>query len=106
MGGAETLYVGLRHPDQFAWIGAFSSAPMLFGKPDEAFPALSEKDNAKLKLFWIACGKADGLLKANQEFSAWLKTKNVEHKYVETEGAHTWLVWRRYLTDFMSQVKW
>ena len=30
MGGAETLYVGLNHLDKFAWIGAFSSAPMLF----------------------------------------------------------------------------
>jgi enterochelin esterase-like enzyme len=106
MGGAETLFVGLRHTDQFAWIGAMSSAPQLFGKPEEAFPALSEKDNAKLKLLWIACGKSDGLLKANQTFVEWLKTKNITHKYIETEGAHTWLVWRRYLTDFLSQVNW
>jgi enterochelin esterase family protein len=106
MGGAETLYVGLRHTDKFAWIGAMSSAPMLFGKPEEAFPNLSEKDNAKLKLLWIACGKSDGLLKANQTFVEWLKTKNITNKYIETEGAHTWLVWRRYLTDFMTQVQW
>ena len=106
MGGAETLYVGLRHIDRFAWIGAMSSAPMLFGKPEDAFPALSEKDNARLKLLWIACGKSDGLLKANQTFVEWLKTKKIEHKYVETEGAHTWLVWRRYLSDFLTQVQW
>jgi enterochelin esterase family protein len=79
---------------------------MLFGKPEEAFPNLSEKDNAKLKLLWIACGKSDGLLKANQTFVEWLKTKNITNKYIETEGAHTWLVWRRYLTDFMTQVQW
>jgi enterochelin esterase family protein len=30
MGGAESLYVGLDHLDKFAWIGAFSSAPMLW----------------------------------------------------------------------------
>ena len=30
MGGAESLYVGLNHLDTFAWIGAFSSAPMLW----------------------------------------------------------------------------
>ena len=106
MGGAETLYVGLRHTDKFAWIGAMSSAPMLFGKPEEAFPNLSEKDNAKIKLLWIACGKSDGLLKANQTFVEWLKTRNITNKYIETEGAHTWLVWRRYLTDFMTQVQW
>ena len=106
MGGAETLYVGLRHLDRFAWIGAMSSAPMLFGKPDDAFPALTEKDNARIKLLWIACGKQDGLLKRNQEFVEWLKTKKIEHKYIETEGAHTWLVWRRYLSDFVNQVQW
>jgi len=106
MGGAETLYVGLRHLDRFAWIGAMSSAPMLFGKPEDAFPNLTEKDNAKIKLLWIACGKSDGLLKANQTFVEWLKTRNINHKYVETEGAHTWLVWRRYLSDFMNQVNW
>ena len=31
MGGAESLYVGLKNLDKFAWIGAFSSAPMLWG---------------------------------------------------------------------------
>ena len=31
MGGAETLYVGLNNLDKFAWIGAFSSAPMSCG---------------------------------------------------------------------------
>lgn len=105
MGGAETLYVGLRHMDRFAWIGAMSSAPMLFGKPEEAFPTLSEKDNARIKLLWIACGKSDGLVAANRSFVEWLNTKKITNKYVETEGAHTWLVWRRYLTDFMSQVQ-
>jgi len=30
MGGAESLYVGLNNLDKFAWIGAFSSAPMLW----------------------------------------------------------------------------
>ncbi|WP_035957835.1 esterase [Bryobacter aggregatus] len=105
MGGAETLFVGLRHIDRFAWIGAMSSAPQLFGKPEEAFPTLSDKDNARIKLLWIACGTSDGLLKNNQAFVEWLKTKNITNKYVETEGAHTWLVWRRYLTDFMNQVQ-
>jgi enterochelin esterase family protein len=30
MGGAQALYVGLNHLDTFAWIGAFSSAPMVW----------------------------------------------------------------------------
>ena len=38
MGGAETLYVGLRNLDRFAWIGAFSSAPQLFPAAIAATP--------------------------------------------------------------------
>lgn len=105
MGGAETLYIGLRHIDRFAWIGAMSSATMLFGTADEAFPTLGEKDNARIKLLWVACGKSDGLVRNNRAFDEWLSAKKIAHKYVETEGAHTWLVWRRYLTDFMGQVQ-
>ncbi|MBM3761846.1 MAG: esterase [Acidobacteria bacterium] len=106
MGGGETLYVGLRNLDKFSWIGAMSSAPQLMGKADEALAALSEKDNARIKLLWIAIGKNDFLLKQNQEFVGWLKTRKIDHKYIETEGAHTWLVWRRYLSDFLTQVNW
>lgn len=106
MGGGETLYVGLRHPDQFAWIGAMSAAPQLAGKAEEAFASLNEKDNAKRKLLWLAIGKNDFLLKANQDFVGFLKARKIEHKYIETEGAHTWLVWRRYLSDFLTQVNW
>lgn len=106
MGGGETLYVGLRNLDKFSWIGAMSSAPQLFGKADEALASLNEKDNARIKLLWLAIGKNDFLLKQNQDFVAWLKTRKIEHKYIETEGAHTWLVWRRYLTDFLTQVNW
>lgn len=106
MGGAETLYVGLRHLDKFGWIGAMSSAPQLFGKPEDAFPTLAEKDNARLKLLWIACGKSDGLVSRNREFVEWLKAKQIKNTYIETEGAHTWLVWRRYLTSFLTEVQW
>jgi enterochelin esterase family protein len=106
MGGGETLYIGLRNLDKFAWIGAMSAAPQLAGKKEEVWAALSEKDNARIKLLWIAIGKNDFLLKNNHEFVEFLKSKNITHKYIETEGAHTWLVWRRYLTDFMTLVTW
>jgi enterochelin esterase family protein len=38
MGGAESLYVGLNHLDTFAWIGAFSSAPVLWPAAASAAP--------------------------------------------------------------------
>lgn len=99
MGGAEALLVGLNHLDQFAYVGAFSAGGG-GNNPSETFPALSEKDNGRMKLLWMACGVDDRLIEGNRKLSAWLKEKNVKHTWVETPGAHTWLVWRRYLSDF------
>jgi enterochelin esterase-like enzyme len=99
MGGAESLYTGLNHPDQFAWIGGFSSGSDLDDFSDE-FPALDASANKKIKLLWIACGTDDRLIKLNREFKAWLKEKGVEYTDIETPGAHTWLVWRRNLATF------
>jgi enterochelin esterase family protein len=44
MGGAESLYVGLNHLDKFAWIGAFSSAPILW--PAVSSAATPARDTA------------------------------------------------------------
>ena len=99
MGGAESLYIGLNALDQFAWIGAFSSGGLgtnLAG----IYPALDAKANDKLRLLWIACGKEDGLIASNRNLIEWLKSKGVHHTWLETSGAHSFRVWRRYLAEF------
>jgi enterochelin esterase-like enzyme len=99
MGGAESLYTGLNALDTFAWIGAFSSGGMSTDY-DAAYPKLDAGANNKLRLFWMACGTEDRLIDANRKFIGWLKTKQIEPTWVETPGAHTWMVWRRYLATF------
>lgn len=100
MGGAESLYIGLNNLDRFAWVGAFSAGGLPGSTPAEAFPALDKSANDKLKLLWIACGKQDGLLAGNNKVDAELTQRGIKHEYVLTEGAHTWLVWRRNLAAF------
>ena len=95
MGGAETMYTGLNNPEDFAYIAPMSAA--VFDDPTALFPDLDAKRAEKIKLLWIACGREDGLLKANQRFEQWLASKNVKYTAVETDGAHTWQVWRRNL---------
>ncbi len=98
MGGAQSLYFGLNAPDRFAWIGAFSSG----GIPTDlaaAFPALDSKVSARLRLLWIACGVDDRLIDSNRKFRDFLNSKEVRHVWTETPGAHTWMVWRRYLAE-------
>jgi enterochelin esterase family protein len=98
MGGTQSLLIGLNAPEQFAWIGAFSSGGL--GNDFTAqFPQAGEGLNSKFKLIWIGCGKQDGLIVINQNLVEWLKTKKVKHKWVETPGSHSFMVWRRYLAE-------
>ena len=99
MGGAESLFVGLNALDRFAWIGAFSSGG-LGADFDSIFAKLDAKANSQLRLLWIACGTEDRLIDGSRKLSEWLKSKDIRHTMLETPGAHTWRVWRRYLADF------
>lgn len=98
MGGAQALYLGLRHPDRFGRIGSFSGAFTLLGNDlDAVFPDL---DAARAPSVWLACGTGDFLLGANRGSAAWLKSKRVPVTDIETPGGHTWMVWRRDLLAF------
>jgi enterochelin esterase family protein len=99
MGGAESLLTGLNNLNQFSWIGAFSSGG-ISEDFDKEFPDLDSKSAQQLRLLWIACGTDDGLTDVNRKIRAWLASKNIKHVDIETPGAHTWMVWRRNLTDF------
>jgi enterochelin esterase family protein len=99
MGGGHSLYTGFRHLDSFAWIGAFSAGVPGQDRLAELFTN-PESANQKLKLFWIACGKSDFLIERNRQMDALLKEKGIRHTWIETEGDHSWPVWRRYLADF------
>jgi enterochelin esterase-like enzyme len=97
MGGLESLTIGLTHPEQFGWVGGFSSA--LGHREQDELAALSGK-SAGPHLLWIACGTQDDLITPNRKFIAWLKSKDVPVTAVETPGMHTWMVWRDNLAHF------
>lgn len=102
MGGWQSTSIGLNALDRFAWIGCFSGAV----DEKECAAALSDASgtNAKLKLFWIACGKEDFLLSRNQQFIATLQAKGIKHEWLLTEGNHSWPIWRNYLVDFLPRL--
>lgn len=102
MGGGQSLTIGLKHPGRFAWVGGMSSSAAISGA--SVLFADATALNRQLKLLWFACGKEDFLRQANQELSATMQAKNVRHIYVETEGNHSWPVWRKYLADFVPLI--
>jgi enterochelin esterase family protein len=102
MGGGQALWTGLNHASKFGFVAGFSSwIPLERGDNFEGMLARfdpARKDNPKL---WIAIGEKDFLLDNNEKLHAWLQSKNVQHSYRVTEGAHTWRVWRRYLAELV-----
>ncbi len=90
MGGAETLYTGIEHPDKFGYVAAMSAAPVLFDDPQQGL-----QWKAKRELLWISCGSEDGLVgPPNQKLYAYLKQQGVDAQLNWTPGMHTWEVWR------------
>jgi uncharacterized protein (TIGR03067 family) len=89
MGGGQALTIGLRHRDQFAYVGGFSSA--IFGNSGELAPA---DTSHSLRLLWLSCGDADSLMNASKEFHTSLDSKKVPHVWHIDSGGHTWPVWK------------
>jgi enterochelin esterase-like enzyme len=117
MGGGQTLNIAIPYPDKFAYMGVFSSG--IFGITGRGFganatgPSWEERhkdilDGAKLKnglkLVWFGTGKDDFLVETSRATVEMLKKHGLDVVYRETEGAHTWIVWRQYLHEFAPQL--
>ncbi len=105
MGGGHAIIIGLSHPELFGSIGAFSSATPAgdLAKDHPSWLAAENPKQADRALFWIACGKEDFLLERNRQFNEQLNKYNVPHTYIETQGNHSWPVWREYLPTFLEK---
>jgi enterochelin esterase family protein len=100
MGGAQSLHIGLNHPDRFGWVGSFSGAFVMYGDDYAcSFSSLDGEVASRFHLIWLACGTEDFLIGPHRKFEGWLKSRGVRFTSKETPGAHTWMVWRRYLTE-------
>jgi enterochelin esterase-like enzyme len=102
MGGGQALGIGLNHLELFSYIGGFSSGlgrVTEFPKTYASLVAQPDAANKKLRLLWVGCGKEDGAFAASKSFSDFLTEAKIKHTFRETSGAHTWMVWRRYLNE-------
>ncbi len=104
MGGAESLLVGLNHPDYFAYVGGFSAGGLGDGPYAPVFPGIAPKTaaqmNNELRVLWIACGTEDGLFPPNQHLIAWLQQQGLRPAAIQTPGRHVWMVWRNNFSNF------
>jgi enterochelin esterase-like enzyme len=106
MGGGQAGRYGLGHLDTFSTVGIMSAglggggnAAAPGADPVAALAADPGKANKQLDLLWIACGKDDAAMKGASALHEALGKAGIKHTFLETEGAHHWRVWRRYLRD-------
>lgn len=101
MGGGESLNIGLNHLELFSYVGGFSAAQGQAATLGKTYASLIADPEAgkKLRLLWVGCGTEDSLFAPNKAFSDFLTAHNVKHTFRQTGGAHTWMVWRRYLNE-------
>ena len=98
MGGGQSLNFGLGNLDKFAWVGGFSSAPNT--KSPEVLVPNPEEAKKKLKLLWISCGDADGLIAFSKRTHDYLYKNDVPHVYYIEPGVHDFKVWKNGLYMF------
>jgi enterochelin esterase-like enzyme len=109
MGGGQAFTMGLKHLDQFAWVGEFSSGlvsdtefhletylPGFLDHPAEM--------NRQLKLLFLSCGTEDPRFPGQLDLADKLKQHNIRYVWYPTPGVHEWKVWRHALAEFSQKV--
>lgn len=105
MGAGHTISCTNLYPGFFGYICPLSNGIRLNdenkAKYDADFKALKK---AGYKLYFLACGGADGLLTSAQTLDATLTKNGLEHTFYITPGGHTWANWRVYLNTFAPKL--
>ncbi|MEO8597292.1 MAG: alpha/beta hydrolase-fold protein [Candidatus Solibacter sp.] len=101
MGGGQTLNIGPSHTDIFAYVGGFSSAPNT-RTPAQVVPDVAAAK--KLKVFWLACGNRDNLIRISQGVHQYLKEQGVPHVWHVDGNAHDNTEWANNLYLFSQHL--
>ena len=105
-GGGTTLYFGLNNQDLFSWVCGF--APGMRQEEFDRNNAVAFEDpegtNERLKLFWIGVGEDDGLYNVNMEFMKVLDQKGIDYQKFITDGGHTWMNCKLYLSTIAQKL--
>lgn len=124
MGGYGALKIGLRNPDRFSLIGAFSPACDIV-RISEENPLLSraicgdmELEGSENDIFHLAaeaagkedtpeilhyCGNNDFLIEENHRFRDVALSLGLKYTYTEEPGEHDWEKWDPWMRDFIEK---
>ena len=105
-GGGTSLYLGLNNPDLFKWVVGFAPGMLKqeFERNNTVAFADPSRTNQRLKLFWIAVGKEDGLYPVISDYLKVLDEKKIKHETFISEGGHTWMNCKLYLATIAQKL--
>ena len=106
MGGYQTQNVSNANPSMFKYIGvmsmglfsSFRGADTSYNK-EQHVAQLKALIAAKPKLYWIGIGKQDFLYNTVVKLRSLYDEVGLKYIYYESDGNHTWTMWRMYLTE-------
>ena len=96
------MLVGLENLDRFSHLGVFSwgGGRDFFEKKLPRVLSDPEAIDQRVRVFWIGCGRGDFLYKGPKAMHDYLTELHVKHIFVESDGGHSWVNWRRYFWEF------
>ena len=105
-GGGETLYLGLNNPELFGWVCGMAPGMLKeeFDRNNATAFQNPEQTNKQLKLFWIGVGREDGLYPVISDYLKVLDEKKIKHETFLSDGGHTWMNCKLFLTTIAQRL--
>jgi len=100
------LYLGLNNPALFGWVCGMAPGMLKeeFDRNNATAFQNPEQTNKQLKLFWIGVGKEDGLYPVISDYLKVLDEKKIKHETFLTDGGHTWMNCKLFLTTIAQKL--
>jgi len=99
-GGGQTLRAAFGNMDKFSYVCAYSAylTPQEIESSYKFLVDQPERTNKLFKLFWVSVGSEDFLYQQTVEYMNYLKAKKVKFESLITDGGHTWMNVKKYLS--------
>jgi enterochelin esterase family protein len=109
MGANQAFVMGLKHPNVFASVGAFSSRRIgaLDYNIEDDFPGFlsdTKRTNANLDLLFLSCGTEDPRYPGYVKLVNTLRQHGIAVEWFSTSGEHEWKVWRASLAEMLPKL--
>lgn len=100
-GGGQSLFTVYSNFDKFSWLASYSAylTPEVM---DIYFPDL-QNDIKSLDLMWFGVGTSDFLYRNVLDHQKYFDEKGIAYEKMFTEGGHTWMNARTYLTETLQK---